>query len=58
MKTLISPIFRRIGSVLGGALLAAGMTQTDANLVVNASVALALFGMDIALSKLNFMRSK
>ena len=57
MKTIFGPLLRRVGSFGGGMLIAAGMTQADANLVVNGAVALSLFAMDIALSRFNFLRT-
>lgn len=57
MKTIFGPLLRRVGSFGGGMLIAAGMTQADANLVVNGAVALSLFAMDIALSRFNFLRN-
>lgn len=50
---IVKPTIRRAGSVIAGALMALGMVGDDATLVGNASVAAALFGLDLLQSHLN-----
>jgi hypothetical protein len=56
MKAILSPIARRIGTLSGGLLLGVGMTESDASLAVAGITAVALFAMDLALSRFNFLR--
>lgn len=51
MQDVLKPAFRRVGSTMGGALLALGATAELASQTETVVTALMLFGADLYMSK-------
>jgi hypothetical protein len=56
IRSILTPIARRIGSMTGGALVALGASQDESTLIVNGMTAAILVAGDLLLSKWNFLR--
>lgn len=51
IRELILPTITRLGSMLAGALIGAGMASVHGPTIISAFTALALFGIDLATRK-------
>lgn len=57
IRSILSPIARRIGTMIGGLLLGLGATQDETTLIVNGAIAAILLAGDVLLSRLDFLRA-
>lgn len=56
IRSILSPIARRLGSLAGGALVGLGATQDETTVIVNGLIAGILLAGDVLLSKWDFLR--
>jgi hypothetical protein len=56
IRSILTPIARRLGSIAGGMLVGIGATQDESTVIVNGLIALVLVAGDVVLSKWDFLR--